>query len=240
MGGADAGAPARTAASTARESPATVGASNRARRGRSNWKTLRRRDSTRVASRECPPRSKKSSWMPIRGRSSRSAQTPAISSSVGVRGETSAPPTGASGSGRARRSSLPLGVTGSSGSSTQEAGIIGSGSSSWSASRSAAGVRPGRSSRRATQATSRRAAPSPRASTTAARTPGKAPSTASISPGSTRMPRTLTWWSRRPRCSRAPSARKRARSPVRYRRPPGCGLHGSGTNRSAVSPGRSR
>ena len=36
-----------------------------------------------------------------------------------------------------------------------------------------------------------------------------------------RKPRTLTWWSERPRNSSVPSARQRARSPVRYSRAPG-------------------
>ena len=40
-------------------------------------------------------------------------------------------------------------------------------------------------------------------------------SAASISPSSMRKPRTLTWWSRRPRNSSSPSGRQRARSPVR-------------------------
>jgi len=37
----------------------------------------------------------------------------------------------------------------------------------------------------------------------------------SISPGSMRKPRTLTWWSTRPRHSSTPPSRHRARSPVR-------------------------
>ena len=59
-----------------------------------------------------------------------------------------------------------------------------------------------------------------RASTTACRTLGWLPSTASISPGSTRTPRTLTWLSARPRNSTSPPGSQRARSPVRYRRAP--------------------
>ena len=47
---------------------------------------------------------------------------------------------------------------------------------------------------------------------------GAAASTASISPSSMRKPRILTCWSMRPRYSSSPSARRRARSPVRYMR----------------------
>ena len=49
----------------------------------------------------------------------------------------------------------------------------------------------------------------------ASRTSGWPASTASISPSSMRKPRILTWWSMRPRYSRSPSGRRRARSPVR-------------------------
>lgn len=44
---------------------------------------------------------------------------------------------------------------------------------------------------------------------------GLARSAASVSPGSIRSPRSLICWSMRPRCWRAPSGRRRARSPVR-------------------------
>ena len=64
--------------------------------------------------------------------------------------------------------------------------------------------------------------------------------TASISPGSTRKPRSLTWSSTRPRNSRFRRAGSRARSPVRYMRAPGAGGEGSGTKHSAVRPGRLR
>ena len=65
-------------------------------------------------------------------------------------------------------------------------------------------------------------------------------STASISPGSIRNPRSFTCASARPRNSSTPSARHRARSPVRYIRapgPPSSAPCGSATNRSAVRPG---
>ena len=61
-----------------------------------------------------------------------------------------------------------------------------------------------------------------RATTTACDTPAARSSTASISPGSIRNPRSFTCASARPRNSSTPSARQRARSPVRYirARPP--------------------
>ena len=61
-----------------------------------------------------------------------------------------------------------------------------------------------------------------------------------LSLGSTLTPRTLTWWSMRPRYSNSPSARRRARSPERYSRAPGAAPQGSGTNLAAVSSGRAR
>ena len=50
--------------------------------------------------------------------------------------------------------------------------------------------------------------------------PGCRTSAVSISPSSTRKPRSFTWLSMRPRYSSVPSARQRARSPVRYSRAP--------------------
>ena len=57
--------------------------------------------------------------------------------------------------------------------------------------------------------------------TAACATEGWRARTASISPGSMRKPRILSCWSARPRNSSTPSARHRARSPVRYIRVPG-------------------
>ena len=62
--------------------------------------------------------------------------------------------------------------------------------------------------------------PSARATTAACDTPGCRSSTASISPGSIRNPRSFTCASARPRNSSTPSPRHRARSPVRYIRSP--------------------
>ncbi len=58
--------------------------------------------------------------------------------------------------------------------------------------------------------------------------------TASISPGSTRKPRTLSWRSRRPRNWSTPFDAHWTRSPLRYMRPPGSVAYGLGTKRSAV------
>mmetsp|Transcript_25652 Transcript_25652/g.66030 ORF Transcript_25652/g.66030 Transcript_25652/m.66030 type:complete len:325 (-) Transcript_25652:1073-2047(-) len=80
--------------------------------------------------------------------------------------------------------------------------------------------------------------PTFRASTTTCATRGCVPSAASTSPSSMRKPRTLTWWSSRPRHSRMPSLRQRHKSPVRYMRP--LFLNGLATNLSAVRSGRSR
>ncbi len=80
---------------------------------------------------------------------------------------------------------------------------------------------------------------SSRTTTAAAPTPATAASADSTSPGSIRKPRIFTWSSARPRYSISPSARSRARSPVRYIRDPGA-PYGSATNRSAVSANRPR
>ena len=78
-----------------------------------------------------------------------------------------------------------------------------------------------------------------RATTAACATPACRLSAASISPGSMRKPRSFTCASARPRNSSTPSWRQRARSPVRYIRPPAA-PNGSATNRSAVRPERPR
>ncbi|MNL16730.1 hypothetical protein D3C87_1377820 [compost metagenome] len=75
-----------------------------------------------------------------------------------------------------------------------------------------------------------------RSMTNASRTPSCSIRQASISPSSIRNPRIFTCWSMRPRYSTTPSARNRARSPLRYSRAPG--TKGSGTKRSAVRSGR--
>ncbi|KGD32207.1 ATP-dependent Clp protease adaptor ClpS domain protein [Burkholderia pseudomallei] len=85
-------------------------------------------------------------------------------------------------------------------------------------------------------ALSRISAAESRASTTTSRTPVTFANCASISPNSIRKPRIFTWKSFRPRYSRLPSVRQRARSPVLYSRPPA--TNGSSMNRSRVSSGR--
>ena len=79
---------------------------------------------------ECPPSSKKLSWMPIAATPITSAQISASSSSSGVRGAAGWPPASSrrSGSGSARRSTLPFGVSGSPESRTKAAGTMYSGS----------------------------------------------------------------------------------------------------------------
>ena len=79
---------------------ATVGVSKMARNGISTWKASVTRDSARMPSRECPPRSKKLSYTPTRSTPSSSAQMSATSASTGVRGATYV---------RARSDSAPVG-----------------------------------------------------------------------------------------------------------------------------------
>src|SRR5881394_3676910 len=78
-----------------------------------------------------------------------------------------------------------------------------------------------------TYATSCRASPSPCATTTLSPTAGCAASAASISPNSTRKPRTFTCSSSRPRYSSSPVLTQRPRSPERYIRasPPQLARH---------------
>ena len=82
------GSSARRISSTRPASSATVGPSNSARSGSSTPNTARMRETTRVASSECPPSSKKLSSTPTRSSRSTSAQIPASTSSTGVRGAT--------------------------------------------------------------------------------------------------------------------------------------------------------
>ncbi len=88
MGGSVPASPALTEASMRAASAATVGARNSSRSGSSTPKDARMRETTRVASSEWPPTSKKLSSAPTRGRPSTSAQSVASFSSVGVRGAT--------------------------------------------------------------------------------------------------------------------------------------------------------
>ena len=240
-GGASRPAPSRRSASTRPASSPTVCASKTARSGSSTPNACRTRDTTRMATSEWPPSAKKLSSAPTRSSPSTALQIPAITSSAAVRGATyAAASSRPSGAGSALRSILRVGVSGSSPSITNAEGTR------WSGTRSR--IHPRRSlpdgtasSEGTTYATSRRSpGRSSRATTTTSRTPGCRPSSDSTSPGSTRNPRIFTWWSARPRYSMSPPLRQRATSPVRYRRAPASAPSGSGTKRSAVSPGRFR
>ena len=69
-------------------SPATVGASNRIRRGTSTSNALRTRETTRVASSEWPPSAKKLSSTPTRSTPNTSDHSSTNSSSWASRGAT--------------------------------------------------------------------------------------------------------------------------------------------------------
>ncbi|MNP08702.1 hypothetical protein D3C76_1007820 [compost metagenome] len=86
-------------------------ASNKVRSGSSTSQVWRVREMIWVASSEWPPRAKKSSRRPMRARPSTSRQMPAICCSRALVGSTCSR-TCHCGSGKARRSSLPLGPRG--------------------------------------------------------------------------------------------------------------------------------
>src|SRR5215831_4512738 len=115
--------------STASAIPATVGFSKTTLKGTSTFNTSLTRETTCVASSECPPSSKKFSSSLTLSLFNTSSQIPATSSLTGVCslsfGLSSSSLTG---SGNARRSSFPFAVSGSSVSSTQSCGHIYSGS----------------------------------------------------------------------------------------------------------------
>ena len=143
-----------------------------------------------------------------------------------------------SGAGRARVSSLPLGVSGNAASTTTAAGTIYIGSRSASAARTPAGsavpvtyptsrLSPGRSSR---------------AITTACSTPSSPANAACTSPSSMRYPRILTCSSARPTYRNCPSAPHHTKSPVRYIRIPGAPAPRTDTPQTATrsNPARPR
>ena len=133
-------------------------------------------------------------------RPSTSRQIAARRSSVGVRGRSSevSSRTGSSGAGNDRRSSLPLEVRGSDSSWTKAVGTMYFGSSADMYVRSSGAASSLPSVTR--YATSRGSLdPSVRAITAAWRTAGWVRRAASISAGSMRKPRILSWWSARPR-----------------------------------------
>ena len=129
--GGAAGSPPVRADSTNRASAATVGASNSSRSATSTWKASRSREETFVASSECPPRAKKLSSLPTVSTFRTSDQIAATISSAGVRGAEKAVPVSRLAAvpmaGRARRSTLPLGLRGRASSATKNAGIMWSG-----------------------------------------------------------------------------------------------------------------
>ena len=93
-------------------------------------KAARTRLTSRVASSECPPSSKKLSSTPTRASASTSAKMSQSDLLLGrPRAHGSSRPAGR-GAGRAWRSSLPLGVSGSASSTTKAEGTMYSGSRS--------------------------------------------------------------------------------------------------------------
>ncbi len=230
--------PAASAAapSTHSATPATVGRSKSARSGSSTPNASRSCVTTRVARSECPPISKKSSCTPTRGAPSTAAKIAASRSSTAVRGATcSRASAHASGAGSALRSTLPLPVRGSAARGTKAEGSMYSGRCARRCARSSAASIP--SAAGTTYAARRFSPASSLATTTASATDGCARNALSISPGSMRKPRTLTWKSVRPKYSSSPAAVQRTRSITRYIRAPGA-PNGSGRKRSAVSSGR--
>ena len=167
------------------------------------------RDTTWVASSEWPPRSKKSSSTPTRSSRSTSAQIPASSSSTGVRGATirgagagGAPPAPAAPCGRPCRWASAAGPPGARRPRAP---------CSRAAARRRCRAQLARGRLLAAGDHDRRPAACPRRvlphhDHRLARPPGCARRAASISPSSMRKPRTLTWWSMRPRNSSSPSA----------------------------------
>ena len=198
----------------ARASPATVGPSNSARSGSSTPNTSRMRETTRVASSECPPSSKKLSSTPTRSSAQHLRPDPrqhllrrGARRHVRVRPPTRAPAPAAPCGPACRWASAAARPA-----TTNAAGTMYSGSAPAQRARAA----PSASAPPTTYATSRRSpGTSSRATTAASRTPACCRSAASISPGSMRKPRIFTCWSMRPRNSTRPVRQPAHRSPVR-------------------------
>ena len=176
-------------------------------------------EKSEIASSEWPPRAKKSSSTPTP--SIPSARSKASTTSRSARVAGPAPPAVARcsgpGAGRPSRSTFPLASSGSAGSVTQAVGTIAAGRRATACRRRSARsggcarVRRRRGRRRAPG----RPAPARRGRPRRRRLGDGRAARSSISAGSTRTPRTLTWRSTRPRNSIAPSARQRTRSPLR-------------------------
>ena len=106
-------------------SSAAVGASKKLRMSMAMPCSALIRATTRVASNELPPSSKKPSSAPTRSCPSRSAKIATTPASVGVAGSRYSTVFDTnSGVGKAFRSSLPLALSGNSSSSTNMAGIM--------------------------------------------------------------------------------------------------------------------
>ena len=109
-------------------SPATVGASNRARNSSSTPRFSRTRAITRVASSECPPRSKKLSWTPTRRTPQDLRKIPASNLfRRRARRHVFAAPASAFRRRQRPRSTLPFGVSGSASIPTNADGTMYSG-----------------------------------------------------------------------------------------------------------------
>ena len=169
--------------------PATVGEVNSTRRGTSTPKASRTLATICVARSECPPNSKKLSSRPTPSSRSTDAKMSATARSAGVVGSAPGTPASkrtSSGSGRARRSTLPLGVSGSSGSVTNADGTRYSGTlrCMWVRRSAAETLSPGLVTMYATMRLSPRG--SSVHSTRTSRTAGWFRNTASTSPSSIR------------------------------------------------------
>ncbi len=178
-------------------------------------------DTSRVASSECPPRSKKLSSHPDPVQAQHLREHLAQRLLPGGRRRPAAArrrtPGRAAPAGPASRSA----ISGSASSTTTADGTMYPGSARPHASRSPAGSSTAPAAGTTYPASRRSPGWSSRTATAACATPGRPASTASTSPSSIRNPRTFTWSSARPRYSSCPSAVHRARSPVRYIRSPG-------------------
>ncbi len=205
---------------------ATVGASNRLRIDTSTESVARIRLISRVANSEWPPSSKKLSSMPTRWQAQhlgkQRAQDRLLAGCAGARYECSGVAL------RLRqRATVELAVRGER-QTLQRPPAPTAPCSREAAGRAPPATPPDRRRRLPPRPHSRSAACCPRrrraAITAACATLASRMSAASISPGSMRKPRSFTCASARPKNSSTPSARHRARSPVRYIRLPGAAV----------------
>ena len=233
--------PRRSRCRSRAASPAGVGASNSARTPTSTPSTARTRRTSRTASSECPPRSKKSSSGPTRSTPSTSANTPHRISSATVAGPAPPPP---------RRSPGPAAPPGppsrSPSAAARPAPPPPPAPCTPAAAPPHAPAPPAASLPGRVLATSRRRR-GPRSHQPPIpghvlpddhrrlRHPRMAASTASTSPGSTRNPRIFTWSSARPANTSCPPARPPHQVPGPVHPLPAA-PNGHATNRSAGQP----